>query len=60
MSEDQLKEWYPSSGNSERPEQDWKKIMGCSKTISCKECKDFKRTPSKETDRYVQTHPKRG
>ena len=60
MSNDQQKEWYPSSGNLERPEQEWKKIMECSKTISCKECKDFKSTPLEETDRHVQTHSKRG
>jgi len=28
MSNDQLKEWYPSSESLERPGQDWKRRLG--------------------------------
>ena len=60
MSNDQTKKWYPSSGDRERPEEDWKKIMKCNKTIPCKECKDFKHARSEVTDRYTPNTPKTG
>jgi hypothetical protein len=34
------KEWKPTPGNLVRPEDDWKRIMGCKADVPCKKCPD--------------------
>lgn len=61
-----MKEWYPEEGHRVRPEEDWKLIMGCTKSGTCERCerilfgvaqeRQFKKAqqPSKRVEQEIE------